>query len=70
MTTLERMPSAARDTVTTFIVGCVAAGAIGATTDRQACRAIVDDRPRLIRSWRLRAASLLRDGERAPRELG
>jgi hypothetical protein len=70
MTTLDRMPPATRDTVTTLIVACADADAIGAATDPHAGRAIVDDPPILIRSRRRRDASLLRDGKRASRELG
>jgi hypothetical protein len=64
------MPPAIHDTVTALIVGRADADAIGAATDPHAGPVTVDDSPRLIRSWRLRDASLLRDGKRAPRELG
>jgi hypothetical protein len=63
------MLPATRDTVTTLIERCTAADSIRAATDRHADPAVVDDPPRLIRSWRLRAASLLQETGRRPRDL-
>ena len=69
MATLDRMPPASRDTVSTLIEDFAAWRPIGAATELHAGPGIVDDPPRLIRSWRLRAASPSRDIKRAPREL-
>jgi hypothetical protein len=60
---------ATRDTVATLIEGSAAADPARAATDRHARLAVVDAPPRLIRSRRLRAASLLRDMRRPPRDL-